>query len=195
MNDQQILAKLRSGDYGAFKHLYQHYGKIEHYVVSNNGSVDDARDLFQNALIVFYKNVQKEDFNLSSQISTYLYSIVKNLWLKKLTRSKEVTGLDKIESHEQVAKETSEIELDATHSEDQDPSIGGYLQDLLQKVGDPCKSLITFFHFDQLSWDEIAERLNYKTAHAARNQKYKCFLKIRKLIPESDRNRLFNALN
>ena len=56
---------------------------------------------------------------------------------------------------------------------------------VLEKVGDPCKSLLMLFHFDKLSWDIIASKLNYANAHTARQQKHKCFLKIRKIIPEN----------
>ena len=57
---------------------------IQHFVLNNNGSFDDARDLFQEAMITLYEKVQSDSFVLSCQIKTYLFSICKNLWLKRL---------------------------------------------------------------------------------------------------------------
>ena len=57
---------------------------IQHFVTNNNGSFDDARDIFQEAMIALYEKVQLEHFTLSCQIKTYLFSICKNLWLKRL---------------------------------------------------------------------------------------------------------------
>jgi len=187
MSDQKILDRLYKGDYKAFKFLYEHYGMVENYILKNNGSKEDAKDIFQNALVVFYENIQKPEFTITSKISTYLYSISKNLWLKKMTRNKEDLYSNSLKS---IYINSSKIEAEELLEEPLD--ISQYLANILKKLGNPCKPLIVCFHFDKLSWDEIALKLNYKTAHAARNQKYKCFLKIRKMIPVIDKIKLFS---
>ncbi len=187
MSDQEIISALKQGNQNAFKHVYSGYGMVENYILNNSGNREDARDLYQNALIIFYRKIKEPEFELNSKISTYVFSIVKNLWLKKITRNKETTQSE----FQDKEVEENDFELDKSNS---DVNVGSYLSNLLQKIGDPCKSLITLFHFDKLEWEVIAEKLNYKTAHAARNQKYKCFLKIRKLIPETDRVRLFESM-
>ena len=156
-------------------------------MLNNSGDREDAKDLFQNALVILYKKLRDPEFEMTSKISTYLFAIAKNAWLKKITRSKEVRSSS-------IPDRASDETLSDPIAQEQELNVGSYLHQLIQKIGEPCKSLITLFHFDKLEWGEIAENLGYKTAHAARNQKYKCFLKIRKLIPESDRIRLFESL-
>lgn len=183
MREDKIIKHLKNGDYSVFKHLYIHYNMIEKYVLKNSGNKEDAKDLFQNVLVIFYEKTQQSDFTLNAKISTYLFSICKNNWLKKITRQKEITT-DTFNENTQ--------EDNNHHSSEK---LLSYLLNKLQAIGEPCKSLITLFHFDKLSWEAIAAKLNYATAHAARNQKYKCFLKIRKIIPVEIKNELLNNGN
>ena len=76
---------------------------LKRYVLKNSGDKDDAKDVFQNTLIVFYKKVLIENFELSSKISTYLFSIAKNLWLKKL-RDEKFKRI-KLEEHHHESEE------------------------------------------------------------------------------------------
>ena len=74
----------------AFTVLYQeYYPTIRSFISKNSGSDQDAADIFQDALIVFYDKIRDENFELSCTIKTYVYSICRNLWLKKLTRKKQ----------------------------------------------------------------------------------------------------------
>ena len=85
INEQALLKGLAQNDSKAVEALYKsHFTMIQHFVLNNNGSFDDARDLFQEAMITLYEKVQSDSFVLSCQIKTYLFSICKNLWLKRL---------------------------------------------------------------------------------------------------------------
>lgn len=183
MKDDNIVQQLKKGNYNVFKYLYVHYRTVEKYVITNSGNREDAKDLFQNTLIIFYQMTKKEDFQLSSAIGTLLFGIAKRNWLKHITRKKEFTQ-ETFEQTEEIKKEDVTVK---------DPFV--WLKEIMQKVGDPCKSLIMLFHFDQLSWDDIANRLNYANAHAARQQKYKCFLKIRKSIPETLQQEIIKSVS
>jgi len=49
-------------------------------------------------------------------------------------------------------------------------------------LGEPCKTIITQFYFFQASMQEIAQQLNYTNANNAKNQKYKCFIRLKKMV-------------
>jgi DNA-directed RNA polymerase specialized sigma24 family protein len=55
-------------------------------VTSQGGNEDEAKDIFQDALIVFWQKATNSDFILSSKLSTYLYSVCQNLWRKEFDR-------------------------------------------------------------------------------------------------------------
>ena len=59
-------------------------------VISNNGSEEEAKDVYQEAFIVFWQKAVGGNFTLTSKISTYLYSICLNLWRKELTEKESI---------------------------------------------------------------------------------------------------------
>ena len=182
MTEIQIIEQLRSGNHSVFAQLYNHYDLIENYILQNNGNKDDAKDVFQNTLIVFYKNSISNNFELSAKISTYLYSIAKNLWLKKLRDEK----FKKIELQEQH-HETEELITNVSIPE---ITLREYLKNKLIELGEPCLSLLLMHSYEKLSMSMITQKLGYANEHTTRQQKYKCLKRIRKMIPE-DEKRLY----
>ena len=179
MTERQIIEKLKSGDHTVFGQLYNHYGLIENYILKNSGDKDDAKDVFQNKLIVFYKKVLIENFELSSKISTYLFSIAKNLWLKKL-RDEKFKRI-KLEEHHHESEEINTTVVPKI-------SLKEYLKNKLVELGEPCLSILLMHSYEKLSMSTITEKLGYANEHTTRQQKYKCLKRIRKMIPEEEKN-------
>ena len=57
-----------------------------HDAAQDGGTRDDAKDIFQDALIIFHRKVRSEEFVLTCAVSTYLFSICRNLWREELRR-------------------------------------------------------------------------------------------------------------
>ena len=182
MKDSLIIEELKKGNTKVFALVYNSFPLIENYILTNNGSKDDAKDVFQNALLVFYQKVHLPEFKLTAKLSTYLFSICKNLWLNALRKKKKTSELGA--ETDQLSNEEDQT----THEE----GIVQIIRDKLHEIGDPCRSLIVFHEFHKMKWDEIAQKMNYATSHAARNQKYKCLLRLKKMIPEQLKNSLLN---
>ncbi|MEO7048644.1 MAG: sigma factor, partial [Ferruginibacter sp.] len=84
-HEQTLLKGLASNDKNCIESIYrENYSLIQSFVLNNNGSVDDARDIFQEAMIVLYEKAGLATFSLTCQLKTYLYSICRRLWLKRL---------------------------------------------------------------------------------------------------------------
>ncbi len=175
-NDTELLNQLRKRDERAYRELYRnHYNMVKHLVVQNSGAETRTQDVFQEAIIVLYENVRKPGFKLTSSIKTYLYSICRNLWLKQLRSRKKDAKLNDFEAHEPVAVEQ---EPDPT---DRQLAI---MNACLEKLGDPCRKLLTMFYYAHASMEAIANELGYTNAGNAKNQKYKCLQRLRKLALE-----------
>ena len=52
----------------------------------------------------------------------------------------------------------------------------------LNEIGEPCKSILVYFFFNQLTMEEIAAKMGYTNADNVKNQKYKCFKRLKKLV-------------
>src|SRR5687768_17658196 len=64
-------------------------------VITNSGTEEEARDVYQDALIVFWQKATSGNLVLTSKMSTYIYSICQNLWRKELDRKKRLSNEEK----------------------------------------------------------------------------------------------------
>lgn len=153
----------------------ENYGLIQHFVVYNNGTEDDARDIFQEAMMVLYEKAKQPDFELTCQIKTYLYSVCRRLWLKKLQHSRRMET--QIENFDQVVTVDEDME-------DHEKLTQQYLimRTAMGKIGEPCKSLIEAYYVHHKNMQEIAGFFGYTNADNAKNQKYKCLVRLKKLF-------------
>src|SRR5213592_873475 len=83
----------------AVEAIYQdNYNMVQSLIINNNGSSDDAKDIFQEAMIVLYEKVRSGSFELNCQIKTYVYSVCRRLWLKKLQQGSRFTEVGNLET-------------------------------------------------------------------------------------------------
>ena len=171
-----LLAGLAKNDRQAVETIYgKHFGMIQSLIINNNGSSEDARDIFQEAMIVLYERSRSADFELQCQLKTYLYSVCRRLWLKKLSQSQRyIPQVNEIEETIQVEEEIELHELKNLEFQLMEKSLMG--------LGEPCKSLLEAFYIQRKNMSEIAVSFGYTNPDNAKNQKYKCLIRLRKLF-------------
>jgi RNA polymerase sigma factor (sigma-70 family) len=175
LTDEQFLHGLRIGNDEALNALYKkYYNIVLKLVVSNSGTSDEARDIYQETVIVLYENVQRPQFELNCQLQTYIYSVAKRLWLKQLKKNGQ-TYLMKEEDEAGITDVSEDIGLHQQKENDFEK-----VEQSLQSLGEPCATLIRDFYLNQLSMDEIADKFGYTNADNAKNQKYKCLQRLKK---------------
>ena len=113
MTDKEIIEYLRNNKYQkATNGLYNVLPSVKKYISANSGTADDAKDIFQDALVILYKNVQSESFTLSVPLKTYLLAVTKNLWLQELRRrNKMLVSTEQIEIPDTVSGEEQHLAL------------------------------------------------------------------------------------
>jgi len=148
---------------------------IQSMIINNNGSVDDARDIFQEAMIVLFENSKSSTFELNCQIKTYLYSVSRRLWLKRLQQLKKFGGT--VENISEVVS----VEEDLEHHEQRSAEFQ-VMDKSLTNLGEPCKTLLEAYYMQKKSMVEIAGSFGYTNADNAKNQKYKCLMRLKKLF-------------
>lgn len=176
INEQALLKGLAQNDSKAVEALYKsHFTMIQHFVLNNNGSFDDARDLFQEAMITLYEKVQSDSFVLSCQIKTYLFSICKNLWLKRLKQ------MGKYSAPLSTEEESIAVDADLEEFQKKDAAYS-IMNRALNSLGEPCKSLLEGYYLNKKGMQELADDFGYTNADNAKNQKYKCLMRLKKLF-------------
>jgi RNA polymerase sigma factor (sigma-70 family) len=174
--DKLLLEGLGRNDREAIEAIYKaNYSMVQSFVVNNNGSSDDARDIFQEAMIVLYEKASSGNFELSCQLRTFIYSVCRRLWLKKLQQQQRYTG--QVESLEETVPVEEETELHEKRNTD-----FMMMETALGKIGEPCKSLLEAYYLQKKQMQEIATEFGYTNADNAKTQKYKCLMRLKKLF-------------
>jgi RNA polymerase sigma factor (sigma-70 family) len=175
-NEQALLEGLGANDKRAVETIYrENYNMIQSLVINNNGSADDARDVFQEAMIVLYEKVRSGTFELNCQIKTYIYSVCRRLWLKRLQQLNRYSPpVESLEATVPVEEEVEEHEKRNAEFEMMDKAISS--------LGEPCKSLLEAYYLQKQNMQEIAANFGYTNADNAKNQKYKCLMRLKKIF-------------
>lgn len=182
--DQELLDGLLSGDHFKVELFYDNYlpGTIR-YVRQNNGSEADARDLFQEVLIVLYRKMQKGDLQLTASLGTYILAICRNLWLRNLRKQKRIS-LEAPDEMVEHASPSKSLDLDLERIEREQTYFRGFDQ-----LGEKCKKILKWY-FDKVPMKEIAKRLDTSEAFI-KKKKFEC---KNKLIDTIQQDPVFDEL-
>jgi len=168
MKDSEIIDRIKKGDESAAKYLYsKHFKMMRRLIMKNSGTEHDAKDIYQDAIIVFWEKVTSGNLILSSKISTYLYSVCQNLWRKELDRRKRLSS--------------EEVESSVTLDLDQSERVNA-IKICMGKLSETCQEVLQLYYFDNLSMSDIADKLNFSNADTAKSKKYKCKKELDKMV-------------
>lgn len=147
------------------------FPSVASFVRRKGGSLDEAKDVFQDAIIALYEKKKKDPDGEAIILNenSYLIGIAKNIYLKKMNKDSRVAivSLDSISHH--LISET-------------DIKISDRIYNYIEKAGKKCLELLKGYYFDKLDMTEIAEKFNFSGERSATVQKYKCLEKIRNVI-------------
>ena len=175
-SEKALLQGLAQSDKKAIETIYkENFSMIQSLILNNSGSGDDAKDIFQETMIVLYEKVRSGTFELNCLIKTYVYSVSKRLWLKRLQQmNRYAPPLDGVHETVPVEEEIEEHERVNTEFEMMNKAIGS--------LGEPCKSLLEAYYLEKKNMQEIALSFGYTNADNAKNQKYKCLMRLKKIF-------------
>ncbi len=159
-SDSQLIQKIKNGDESVLDYLYKkNYKMMTRMIVKNNGTEEEAQDIYQEAIVIFWQKARRDDFVLTSKISTFVYSVCQNLWRKELERKSKISG-EMVEGREYNDFEKEERD--------------NIIAKCLNSLGETCKKVLMYYYFDNYSMQEIAEKLGFANADTAKTKKYKC---------------------
>jgi RNA polymerase sigma factor (sigma-70 family) len=175
--DTELIKEIIAGSTPALHSLYKaHFQAVYHYVFNNNGTEQEAKDVYQEAVIIFYEKITTESFTLSCSIGTYLFAVAKRLWLKRLTEKRKHIG-----SIPEFDMDIPEEDL-VSHTETDYQK----MHQALQTIGNPCKNILEAYYINNQNMASIAEEFGYTNPDNAKNQKYKCLVRLKKLFFQTE---------
>ncbi|MBS0000609.1 MAG: sigma-70 family RNA polymerase sigma factor [Cyclobacteriaceae bacterium] len=177
--DPVVIEKIRNGDKAQLEAIYKaHKVEFVNWITTQyNCSEEDAQDIYQFAIITFYENIKNEKLSvLNSSVKTYLFAIGKHKALEQKKAAVKYRYLQ--ENQEQGIADIGKWDDDLYEESLQ------LVEKCLEKLGEPCKSLLELYYFHSLSMEEIADKMNYKNRFTSKNLKYKCVNRLRRLYLE-----------
>ncbi len=152
-----------------FMQLYKKaFPAVARYVARLGGSFDEAKDVFQDALVIYYEQVIVKQKPIDNP-DAYLAGTAKKLWLKRYHQNNRFTSLEVAE-----ALPDEETECPSDHK----------LLNFLQRAGKKCMDLLKSFYYDEQPLGEIAETYGFSGVRSATVQKYKCLEKVRETVKQ-----------
>jgi len=145
---------------------------VAKYISKKGGSFDEAKDVFQDALVILYEKTVHQAISLRVNEQAYLMGVSKNLWNQRFRTAINLTSLDAGINNFEFIDEEEPL-----------PS-PGKLMHYLETAGQKCMELLRAFYYDNLPVSKITELFGYSGTHSATVQKFKCMEKIRETIKE-----------
>ncbi len=133
------------------------------YIRRRGGDLENAREIFQEAIVLYYEKCVNDGFRSDEEDSAYLMGIAKKLWLKHYARSAKNVGMEQVD----VAEENEK------------GPIGNKLLQHLKQTGERCLDLLQSFYYEKLTMHQVADRFGYSGERSATVQKFKCLEKVR----------------
>jgi|GEM_PF-30102 len=175
-DEKALLEGLAASDKRAVETIYrENFNMVQALIINNNGSSDDAKDIFQEAMMVLYEKVRSGGFELNCQIKTFVYSVSRRLWLKRLQQQNRYAAPgDNMEAVVQV-----EDDLEAHEQRNAEFDM---MESAINHLGEPCKSLLEAYYLQKQTMQVIAASFGYTNAANAKTQKYKCLMRLKKIF-------------
>lgn len=178
MTDLELIRNLTSGDTNAYKQMYtQYYLMVEYLIIKNSGTKEDAKDIFQDAIIVVLEKSKAPGFKLTASLKTYIYSVARNIWFTKMRKGDRNYRFNDFEDYK-------DAEVDDIATKKLEEKQYTLIENSIDQMGDPCKTILINFYYFKNSMIEIAKSLGYESADHAKSQKYKCMKRLKAIINE-----------
>jgi RNA polymerase sigma factor (sigma-70 family) len=160
--------------------MYHHYADtISSLILNNSGNHQDAQDIFQETVVTFIETVRKDKFRGESSIKTFVVAIARNTWLNEL-KKRERSGM-----REEIYGKSSPVEEPDVSHLISEREAKQQFRDLLGKLGESCKKILTLFYYENLTMKEMVDHLPYENEQVVRNKKYKCLQQLTGMLKDN----------
>ncbi|WP_158992915.1 RNA polymerase sigma factor [Mucilaginibacter sp. L196] len=145
---------------------------VARYVARMGGSIEEAQDIFQDALVIYYEKVASAQAEIIVNEKAYLLGVAKKLWLQHYK-----AGLKNLPLND----------FDIEVVPDEQPATNKILH-YLETAGKKCMELLKAYYYDHLPVGDVATLFGYSGTHSATVAKYKCLEKVRETVKQNSLN-------
>lgn len=174
LNDD-ILRAIKTGDNAyVLNHLYKFaLPKITSLIVRNNGDIEEAKDVFQDAVMALFNTVKLGKYDPDKDILGFLFFVSKNLWINRVRKKNKQSQFVDTEGY--TDHQTPLVTMLGNEKQTA-------IVQLMAKLGDNCKEILKYVFYDKLSMKEIVVKMGLANEDVAKTTNYRCKKKLAQLI-------------
>lgn len=163
---------LLRNDAGVTGRLYAaHFPAVRQYVLGNSGTLSDAQDVFQEAILVLWMKVKEGQIQAVAEGDPggYLFQVAKHKWLD-VVRSAARKHMKVV--HDQTRHAAVDEPVDDTEAR------LARLRKVYATLDGKCRQVLDLFYFERKDLATIARALSVEE-DSIRTIKYRCMMKLR----------------
>lgn len=179
-SDHDIIKAIRTGkDQVILSQLYQTiFPSVKARIIKAGGDEDEAKDIFQESILVFYKKVIKNEYDNEYAIGAFISGVAKNMWLNRFRKKSKSTEL--MDYHH------SSVGVSSTYNYIYDDERASIIKTIFADLGDVCKELLEAVVYHGYSMKEVANQLNFTNENVAKTKHYKCKQRLIKRLKHNN---------
>lgn len=180
ISDEDIIKSILSGNnQKVLQFLYDTtLKKVRGYILKNSGGIEEANDIFQDAVIVFMHKVKMEQFDTKYSIEGFIYAVARNLWIDRVRREKKKVNYEYPEQIENPSQDKDAlVALIQTEQT-------GALTKAFNLLDQKCQDILKYHLYEKLSMKEISIKMGYKSENVAKTNHYRCKQYLTKIVKE-----------
>ena len=172
MTDSQIISDIRKGkNRAAIKHLYMLYPMVFKLASQYHLPKEEIEDIFQESLLILYKKIHNSQSLFSSALSTFLYAVARNLIRERVRKPKPEMN--------KLIDETEAVNWEEIQEREKQYI---RMEHAIEQIGSRCKEILSRFYVKRENMKSIAKAMSFNNELTAKNMKYKCLQKARKIV-------------
>lgn len=176
--DQRYIEALQKNNNPLISEIYEQYApSIKGYLSSRGASIEEAGDIFQEALIDIYKLSADGKFILTCPFEAFLLLVCKRKWLNQIkkTKSKGVTkSLD--DGYTSIADDTDNVANANAEQLEKEKLVMA----MMQQISERCREIILASYANK-SQEELATQLGVSYGYL-RKKKSVCMSELLTLV-------------
>lgn len=162
------------------EYIYDEYFfQVARYIYHHSGNEQDARDVFQEALVALFRKQREGGLEITSSFKNYLIGICKIQWFMELKRREKF----KTRSMEEISAESVHGPADLFNEETARFQL---YQNHFNRLGEICRKILKMF-YNKVPMEEIARVMGYRSVKFAKQKKYLCKEKLMEMIRNDPR--------
>lgn len=165
MKEKIQISDLKKRDPNAIQSLYEvNFPIILKFVTINTGSIDEAREIFHDAVFVLMERIGEKQLDESANFTLHLYSIARILWMDMMR--------EKLMDESNVRHIHEFLELDPKVVRSKIVGVKK-LSAQFKSLAEPGRTIVREHIAHDVSLSEISRRMGFSSEESAVKNKYK----------------------